>query len=141
MVDTNVVLDQLLDNPGFAEHAEQVIAIMDNGLYEGFVCATAITNISYILRKHCGKGEASNHLKVILSIFKVAPVDAQVLLAALSGGFDDYEDAVVYESALASGAQLIVTRDSRGFEKSSIPVMSPEQFLALPPLPPQNGEI
>jgi predicted nucleic acid-binding protein len=133
MVDTNIVLDQLLDNPGFAGLSEQVIAVIDNNIHEGLICATAVTNVSYILRKHCDKDQARKHCKTILSIFKVAPIDRQVLISAVDNGFEDYEDAVVYESAIASGAQIIVTRVPKGFKKSAIPVMSPEQFLALPP--------
>jgi predicted nucleic acid-binding protein len=132
MVDTNIVLDQLLDNPGFADLSEQVIAVVDNGIHEGLICATAVTNVFYILRKHCGKDQARKYCKTILSIFKVAPIDMRVLISAVDNGFEDYEDAVVYESAIASGAQIIVTRDPKGFKKSAIPVMSPEQFLALP---------
>jgi len=43
----------------------------------------------------------------------------------------DYEDAVFYNSAYHSGANMIVTRDRKGFSKAELPVMNPKEFLVL----------
>jgi hypothetical protein len=102
----------------------------DDGIYDGLICATTATNAFYIMRKHCGKSDALRHTKSLLEIFDVAPVDGRVLLAAAESGVDDFEDAVLHESAVLSGAELIVTRDSKGFAKSRLPVMSPARFLS-----------
>ena len=43
----------------------------------------------------------------------------------------DYEDSVLYKSAYHAGASFIVTRDKKGFHKSDIPVLTPEELLDL----------
>jgi len=42
--------------------------------------------------------------------------------------FGDFEDAVLYEAALQSSAQAIVTRDPSGFKKGAVPAYSPEEL-------------
>lgn len=44
--------------------------------------------------------------------------------------YEDFEDTVQYFSALQAEADLIVTRDTKGFEEASLPVMTPAEFLA-----------
>jgi predicted nucleic acid-binding protein len=131
LIDTNIILDQLLDNPGFSEESEQVMAAVDNGLYEGYICATTATNVFYILRKRLDKKRASTAIKTILEIFSVAAVDKSILRAAVDDGLGDFEDAVLYESAKANNIDIIVTRNTKDFRNVDISVMSPAQFLAL----------
>jgi predicted nucleic acid-binding protein len=131
LIDTNIILDHLLDNPGLSDESEQVMAVVDNGLYEGYICATTATNIFYILRKRLGKEHAGNAIKTILSIFNITAVDSDVLEAAADDEFDDFEDAVLYESARANNIDIIVTRNIKDFKNAGICVMSPAQFLAL----------
>ena len=53
-----------------------------------------------------------------------------VLTRALDLRFADYEDAVVHEAAIASGATAIVTRDAMGFSRATLPVYMPIELLA-----------
>ena len=43
----------------------------------------------------------------------------------------DFEDALQYFSAMTEEADFIVTRNGRDFTNSTIPVLTPSQFLAL----------
>ena len=43
----------------------------------------------------------------------------------------DYEDDLVAYSAHRTGADFIVTRNGRDFEKSPVPVLSPTEFVDL----------
>jgi predicted nucleic acid-binding protein len=130
LLDTNVVLDQLLAREPHAGPAEQVMSLVDAGRLEGLLCATTVTTIHYLASKAVGAAAAADHLRNLLAVFDVARVDRDVLRNALNGRFADFEDAVVYEAALASGAAAIVTRDAKGFAASGVPVFSPVEFLA-----------
>ena len=57
-------------------------------------------------------------------------MDHAVLTRALDLRFADYEDAVVHEVAIASGATAIVTRDAMGFSRATLPVYMPIELLA-----------
>ncbi|MHC5735535.1 type II toxin-antitoxin system VapC family toxin [Nostoc sp.] len=54
LIDTNVVLDFLQEREPFVEDAAKLFAKIDAGEIEGFIAATTITNIYYIVRKAAG---------------------------------------------------------------------------------------
>jgi len=54
-----------------------------------------------------------------------------VLEKAIRSKFNDFEDAVIYESALLAGAQYIVTRNTIDFRKSQLPVFEPSELINM----------
>jgi predicted nucleic acid-binding protein len=130
LFDTNVVLDHLLDREPFVEAAERLLSLVDSGALDGVVCSTTVTTIHYLASKAVGAPEATKYVGELLAIFDVAPVDREVLSAAMGAGFSDFEDAVLYEAARAAGAGAIVTRNGRDFTRSALPVFTPGELLA-----------
>ncbi len=131
LFDTNVILDVLLDREPFSTHASQLMSMVERGELIGLVCAISITTIHYLVAKVLGRSKALVHVKAILSLFDVAPVNRPVLENALAPEFDDFEDAVIHEAARSFGADCIVTRDLRGFASSKIPALNPLQLIKL----------
>ena len=131
LFDTNVILDVLLDREPFSSSAAALFSKVETGEISGYVCATTITKIFYLARKVIGAESAREEISKIMMLFEVAPVNRAVLDAAMSSEFEDFEDAVVNESAIYREAQGIVTRDLHGFKKSKIAVYSPEEFLIM----------
>jgi len=131
MFDTNVVLDLLLDREPFVREAKILISKVEQGEFTGLLCATTLTTIHYLLLKSNGKEGSAKIIRSLLKLFEVASVTRVVLEDALEVNDKDYEDAVLYKSAYHSGANMIVTRDRKGFSKAELPVMNPKEFLAL----------
>ncbi|KZL49479.1 MULTISPECIES: type II toxin-antitoxin system VapC family toxin [Cyanophyceae] len=120
-IDTNVVLDFLLEREPFVEDAVKLFAKIDAGEIAGFIAATTITNIYYIIRKAAGVKVAEDAISQILSDLHICAVDKNVLEQAKSLNFKDFEDAVQYACAMISMVDVIVTRDVSGFVSSEIP--------------------
>ena len=131
MFDTNVILDVLLERLPFAEPAAHLLAQAERGQIQGFACATSITTIFYLARKSLGRDDALRQVADVLSILDVAPVNRAVLERAARSGIDDFEDAVIAESARQVNVQVILTRNERDFARSPIPVHSPISLPAL----------
>ena len=131
MFNTNVVLDLLLDREPFVKEAKILISKVEQGEFVGLLCATTITTIHYLLLKSNGKEGSAEIIQSLLKLFEVASVTRVVLQDALEVNDKDYEDAVLYKSAYHAGANMIVTRDRKGFSKSELPVMNPKEFLVL----------
>jgi predicted nucleic acid-binding protein len=129
--DTNVVLDVLLAREPYAVPTAKLFALVDNGLLEGSICATTATTIYYIAAKSFGAKRARAEIRALLALFDVAPVNRGVLDSALDLGSSDYEDAVVHEAARMAGADVIVTRDRKGFTNAAIPILDPAELLAV----------
>lgn len=132
LVDTNVVLDVLLERAPFVADSAKVMAAAELGSIEAFLCATTVTTIHYLAAKGLGRTIAERQIHTLLGIFRVAPVTDAVLLAALHSKARDYEDAVLLESARAVGIEGIVTRNPSDFPKSgAIAIHTPVDVVMM----------
>ena len=129
LFDTNVILDLLLDRKPFSENAQLLFEKVESRNIEGYVGATTITTLDYLLTKNLSTKEANRILRKLLKLFEVAPVNRLILEDALDSKFLDFEDAVLNVAAVHCGVQAIVTRDEEGFSKSQLAIYSPEALL------------
>ena len=129
--DTNVVLDVLLDREPFVRDALYLFSKVERAEVVGYICATAVTTIHYLINKVVGTKEAARHIRTLLSIFEIAPVNRAVLEEALESDFSDFEDAVLHSAALRVGADCLVTRDCSGFKRARLPVYTPRELATL----------
>ena len=131
LVDTNVVLDVLLDRRPFAEAAASVFALVEESRIEGFLCATTVTTVDYLLGQALAPHEARAALQRLLDLFEIAPVNRPVLEQALRSDVSDFEDAVIEQSARVISADAIVTRNQTDFGKSSVTIYDPPELLSV----------
>lgn len=130
LFDTNVILDVLLDREPYSEQASFLLTKVETSEIDGFLCATTITTIHYLISKVLGKNIACQHIRSLLSLFTIAPVNRQVLEKAADSKFKDFEDSVLYEAACHAGAKYIVTRNTSDFKNSKLPVFEPLEFIS-----------
>jgi predicted nucleic acid-binding protein len=71
LLDTNVVLDVLLDREPFVHQAAKLFEMIEAGHLEGVVGATTITTIDYFLKKYLSAKEAVSTLKKLLKLFGI----------------------------------------------------------------------
>ncbi len=131
LFDTNVILDVLLDREPFSDPAAYLMSKAEQSEIRGFVCATTMTTIYYLVKKVVDSDAANRHTASLMSIFEIAPVNRVVLENALKLNFTDFEDAVLYESALHAGVEYILTRNISDFKSSQIPVFEPIEFIHI----------
>ena len=129
VLDTDVILDVLLDREPFSEPAARLFSLAERGRLSGFICATSVTTVYYLASKVAGSAKAKRLVGRLLRIFAVAPVNGPVLKAALMGRFADFEDAVVSEAANHVNADGIVTHNVRDFRRAVRPVYTADELL------------
>lgn len=129
LLDTNVVLDVLLDRDPHAEWSAKLFDLVEKKQIQGVLCATTLTTIYYISAKTKDRDRALNDVRDLLAIFEIAPVDYDVFSQALSLDFDDFEDAIIHEAARRANVAIIITRDKSGFSKSEIGIFSPADYV------------
>ena len=130
LLDINVVLDLLLEREPFVSYAKEIFVLIENGDVEGYLCANSVTTLHYLIGKSKNKQEADEIIAALLLLFDVAPVDKHILLEATHTNGIDYEDSVIYTSALYHGIDKIVTRDKKGFRHAQVGTVTPQAFLA-----------
>ena len=132
LVDTNIVLDFLLQREQFFQDAELLFQLIDAGQVIGYVTATTLTDIFYISRKHTRSIEqARQAVSETLTAMVICPIDRAVLESAFNSGLVDFEDAVQIFGAVAQGLDAILTRDNKGFLSSPVPVLSVQELQQL----------
>lgn len=131
LVDTNVVLDVLLNRQPFAEAAARIFALVEESKIEGYLCATTITTVDYLLGQALAPTEARAALQRLLALFEIAPVNRPVLEQALRSDVSDFEDAVLEQSARLVSVDAIVTRNLPDFRKSSVTAFDPTELLSV----------
>jgi len=131
LLDTNVILDVLLDRKPHAAASTAVWAAIETGVAEGMLAAHAVTTIHYLIQKELGTIKAKRIVSAILNVFDVAAVDEAILQEALQLPLADFEDAVTAAAARSAGCEYIVTRDPKGFRGSPIRSLTPEAITPL----------
>jgi len=129
-IDTNVILDVLLERKPFLQNAQRLWSMSESGQIEGVVSAVSFTNIYYVVRRLASREQADRAMRVLLTVFHVAAVDDGVLAHAVKSQISDFEDAVQDACAVRAGARCIVTRNERDFANASVAAISPEAFLS-----------
>ena len=129
LLDTNVVLDLLLERENFFENAKKLFEKIENQEIDGYLCATTITTIHYLVMKSFNKIKADEIIKDLLKLFEIVDVNKSILLKAIENNGKDFEDSVIYSGAEIFGIDKIITRDKKGFKNSKIEILSPDEFL------------
>jgi predicted nucleic acid-binding protein len=130
LIDTNIVLDFLLQREPFFQESELLFQAIEAGQIIGYVTATTLTDIFYISRQHTRSIEqARQAVSETMTAMVVCPIDRSVLESAFNSGLIDFEDAVQIFGAVAQGLDAILTRDSKGFLSSPISVLSIQELL------------
>lgn len=128
-VDTNVVVDFLTHRPDFYEPAASIFQLVKEDAVSCIVSSLTIVNCAYLMRKIYGKQGTLAKIALFIRMLDISPIDQDVIERAIQAEPYDFEDAVQYQSSLIEQADIIITRDKKGFRDFDLPVMTPAEFL------------
>ena len=130
LIDTNIILDLLAKRKDFYQDSTRIFSLADSNKVKLFISTLSIANAHYILHeilKIKNAREILGKFKVLVN--SVSLSDKIIELSLNDSTFKDFEDGIQYYSALDSKCDLIITRNTKDFKKSTIPVMKPNEFL------------
>lgn len=131
LLDTNVVLDFVLQRNPFFTEADEIFFRLKNAEFIGFVSPITPINVFYTTRKEKGKDIAFLAVEELLNLTGIAEATKKTFHNALKSNFKDFEDAVQHESAVAENLDAVVTRNTKDFANATVKVYSPTEFLAV----------
>ena len=132
LIDTNVLIDYLLEREPFFEDAKKVILSCTNGETKGCIAAHSLSNMFFILRKDYDAKERREVLLNLCKIFDVEGIDKAKLISGLQNeNFSDFEDCRQMECAKAYEADYIVTRNVSDYATSEIKAILPKDYIEL----------
>jgi len=131
-IDTDVIIDFLIDRKPFSREAAVIFTLIEQKKIKGHVSVLTFSNIYYILRKIESHNKVKAKLESLSNIVGILNVGERIIKDALANDFPDFEDSIQYFTAIESKkADIIITRNIKDYKKSSIPVMTPADFLKM----------
>ena len=128
-IDTNVIIDVLMRREGYLSSARVLALSKEKDIFL-FVSVLSMANIAYILRKTLRGNDFYNEMKKLSCLLNVVDTTNGHFLSALELQAKDFEDALQYYCAISNQCEVIVTRNKKDFNFSSINVLTPEELLA-----------
>jgi predicted nucleic acid-binding protein len=143
LIDTNIVLDLLAKREPYYEDSARLFSLADKKQVNLSVSSLTFANTHYTLMKVKNSKESKLILRKLKLIVDVLSLDDKVIGLALNDSdFEDFEDSIQYFSAIENNVDIIITRNLKDFKKSTLPVMTPGQYLqTIEPIKWQNLEI
>jgi len=129
-LDTNILLDVLLNRAGLVAESEEVILRCEKAGDPMFIAWHGLATAYYLLRRGRTEAEAMLEVDKLLAWARVADAGDAHARSARGYGFSDFEDALQAASAAACSADCIVTRNVADFTRSQVVALSPAEFLA-----------
>ena len=130
MCDTNIILDVLLEREPFVDDSYKVLSLCEKHRIDGFVSASSVTDIYYLVRKYTHSTDlAYKAVGKLLEIVKVCSVTNNDVLTAFQKKATDFEDCLVATCAKSIRCDCIVTRNKKDFEDFDIPLLTPSELL------------
>ena len=132
LLDTCVVIDFLQKREPFADAALSVFRAAAGVQFTACITAKSAADIYYLIHRCThDNGRAREILNGLLSIVSMLDSAAVDVFHALSSETSDFEDAIMIETAIRSGVDCIVTRNTKDYRKSPVQVYTPDEFLKI----------
>ena len=128
-IDTNVVLDFILCRDGEQE-AMDIFQLGEDKKVSLNVSYLTMANVAYVARKHRTREELYTYLRELSALFCILPMDESQYQEALLTEVSDFEDMLQFVCAKNNQCEVIITNNTKHFSFSTIPVVTPAQYLA-----------
>ncbi len=129
--DTNIILDVLLNREPFVELSAHLMNSVENNNIEGYLCATTIATLDYLISKEKNRTKTKTEVRKLLSLFKISEVNLKVLEMSINSEFKDFENAVQYYSGECCLVNGLVTRNIKDYKQATLPIYTPDELWGI----------
>ena len=130
LIDTNIVLDVLLNRPEFVKDSSMIWKLCETEQAKGYISTLTYANMMYVMRKQLTPDQIEDVYRKLNLIFEFADFSPAVLVRAVSMKWKVFEDAVQSATAEHIHADYIITRNLKDFTKSKVMAFTPSELLA-----------
>lgn len=126
--DSDVLIDLLLERYPFVDEITELLILLNSQpkLYTSVLVAA---NIHYIIQRAHDKKYADLQLELLLKKINLLDVTALAFRNAQKSNFKDFEDGIQYQCCLENKIDYIITRNTKDYSTSSIPVFKANEMI------------
>jgi predicted nucleic acid-binding protein len=128
-VDSDIVLDLLSARQPHYKFAAELFSLADQNSIKVYISSLTFANVNYILSKQLSPGQARKMLLTFKTIVNVLAVNDKIIELALLSNFQDFEDAIQYNTAIENSITTLLTRDLKDYKKAEITILTAQQYL------------
>ena len=125
LLDTNIIIDIALERQPYFTNSETVLAFVEQGQIEGYISASTISDLYYLIRKQKCRDLTIEFLQEILTFCQIATVNQAAIIMAFTTNFQDFEDS----TAVVNKLDAIITRNPQDFPIITPRIITPEQLI------------
>ncbi len=129
LLDTDVLIDVALDRRPYSGAAADLLDIIESGAETACIAWHSVSNIYYLVAPTRGGLSTRDFIVELTGFVRVAMTNTEGIHYAATLPMTDFEDAMQVAAAHACGAQYIVTRNIRDYERSPIRAIRPQEAL------------
>lgn len=133
-VDTDIILDIVLDRQEFFENSSKIFQQFENGEVLLFTSPSIIINAQYTGQRLIAKEKCRATISYLLNYFIILEANISIIKKAYQSKFSDIEDAIQYYTATQNDKiNYFITRNIKDFKsgENNLAVITPSQFLKL----------
>lgn len=130
LIDTNIVLDVLLNRLEFVRDSAMIWKLCETEQVKGYISTLTYANMMYVMRKQLTPDQLREVFCKLNLIFEFTDFSFAVLERAVNMKWKDFEDAVQSAMAESVHADYIITRNLKGFTQSKVMAFTPSELLA-----------
>ena len=128
-LDSDVLIDWLLNAMPFSLFTEGLLAESRKQNLKVSTSVLIIANINFVISKKTNGATARRGIKTLVDVVNILPFESDIIDLAVATPFADFEDSIQYNIAERFKCDVIITRNIKDYKKSTIPVLTAEQFL------------
>ncbi|MBS3029367.1 MAG: PIN domain-containing protein [Dolichospermum sp. DET50] len=87
LLDTNIIIDNALEREPFLDASEQVLSLIEQGTIAGYISASTVSDLYYIIRKARGRDWTLTYLNQLVTFCQIATVNQAVISMAFTSNF------------------------------------------------------
>jgi len=130
LIDTNIILDALMMRDPWAEAAQSLLLAVAEEKAEGYITASTMTDLYFLLRKHLHDNEkARQALLCFITSVNILDVTGMDCEKAFTLPISDYEDALLAYCGKRHKMDFIVTRNPSHFKGSPVKIIETDAIL------------
>lgn len=132
LLDSDMILDFFFDREPHSKYSSFVLSQIESNKINGYLTAGIISNVYYLLRQQATHDRVIKKLNQLMTLTEVLIIDKKIVLTAMNSKFKDFEDALQNYACESFGKiDLILTRNTKDYQKSEISIMTPEQYYKI----------
>jgi len=129
-VDSDVILDFLLNRGDHGLLAKKLFSYSRNGKINLFTSPIVLSNVYYMVSAMENKTIAKVKTLKLTKIIKILDLNSSIMLQALESKFKDIEDAFQNYCAENADIKILITRNIKDYKWSNLSILTPREILA-----------